>query len=129
MGIFEVIHPHIYPFDVCISINQSDEEVLKSLENNDGDWSLITNLPETCVARFVMSPSNLTVIRLFIENTIPHNYIAHEIFHVVTFIMDRVGIKLKLMVSDEAYAYLIGYLTEQIYKVISDHFVDANKMV
>jgi hypothetical protein len=38
--------------------------------------------------------------------------LAHEIFHVATFILDRAGIKLTDS-SDEAYAYLIEHLTRQ----------------
>lgn len=43
--------------------------------------------------------------------------LAHEIFHAVTFILTRIGMSLTNE-SDEAYAYLIGYLTKEIYKHI-----------
>ncbi len=117
---FEVIPLVIYPFDVCLSINQTDEELIKKMENQDlcGSEPLF-NLPDTCLGRCVMLPSNLTVIRLKIEKHIPHGVIAHEIFHATTFIMDRIGTKLKLMVSDEPYAYLLNYLTDEIYNFLS----------
>lgn len=41
--------------------------------------------------------------------------LAHEIFHVVNNIADRAGLKLNDG-SDEAYAYLTGYITETIYR-------------
>lgn len=41
--------------------------------------------------------------------------LAHEIFHVVNNIADRAGLKLT-DASDEAYAYLTGYITETIYR-------------
>lgn len=117
---FKVIPLHIYPFDVCVSINQTDAQVLKDLENNgdESNWDLLVNLPSTCLGRAVISPSNLSVIRFSVGKEIPHSVIAHEIFHIATFIMSRVGMKLKLMVSDEAYAYLIGYLTDEVYKIL-----------
>jgi hypothetical protein len=40
--------------------------------------------------------------------------LAHEIFHITEFIMSRIGIILTNETS-EAYAYLIGHLTTEIY--------------
>lgn len=42
---------------------------------------------------------------------------AHEIFHLVYILMDYRGIPLS-DISNEAYAYLIGYLTKQFYENI-----------
>lgn len=44
-----------------------------------------------------------------------HSTLAHEIFHVVDMVLRAVGMTLTVS-SHESYAYLIGYLTEQIYK-------------
>jgi len=41
--------------------------------------------------------------------------LAHEIFHCTCFLMDRVGIKYSDD-SDEAYAYMIQYLTTKCYE-------------
>ena len=41
-----------------------------------------------------------------------------EIFHCVIFIFDKIGIKLSYK-TDEIYAYLIQYITKQIYLKIS----------
>jgi hypothetical protein len=41
--------------------------------------------------------------------------LAHEIYHATCFVMDRKGIKYSKK-SDEAFAYLIGYLTFSCYK-------------
>ena len=43
---------------------------------------------------------------------------AHEIFHIVTYITEKVGIRLSHD-SDEAYAYLIGYITKKVNEAIS----------
>lgn len=44
--------------------------------------------------------------------------LQHEIFHCVMFILDKIGIKLSYK-TDEIYAYLIQYITKQIYLKIS----------
>lgn len=65
-----------------------------------------------------MIPSNLSIIRIKVKDKIPHSVIAHEVFHITTFIMERIGMELIVMKSDEAYAYLIGYLTDKIYCIM-----------
>ena len=117
---FDVIPLVIYPFDVYISINQTDNELKKSMGGQDmTDSEGLFNLPETTAARCVMLPSNLTVIRFKIGDEIRHDHIAHEIFHAVTFIMERVGMEFIVMKSDEAYAYLIGYITKKVYEILN----------
>lgn len=60
---------------------------------------------------------NIVIIRTWRKPTDgrSHSTLAHEIFHAVDFIMRDIGMKLTEH-SHEAYAYLVGYLTEQIYK-------------
>jgi len=41
--------------------------------------------------------------------------IIHEIFHVTAFSFEWMGINLKTGVSDEAYAYFIGFLAKEIF--------------
>lgn len=45
----------------------------------------------------------------------------HEIFHCTCFILNRCGIQMSKK-SDEAFAYLIQYLTEQIYNELDITF-------
>lgn len=116
---FNVIPLVIYPFDVVVSINQTDKEFCKSMKGQDmTDSEGLFNLPKTTSARCVMLPSNLTVIRFKIDKEICHDHIAHEIFHAATFIMERIGMEFIVMKSDEAYAYLIGYLTKKVYEIL-----------
>lgn len=111
----------VYPFDVMVSIEETDADLKKTLQKYTSDnegVALIMNLPRTTQGRCVMLDCNQTVIRLkrqlFKHQT--YSTASHEIFHAVSFIMERVGMKLELRVSDEAYAYLIGYLTKEIFK-------------
>lgn len=113
----------VYPFDVIVSFGQTNEEVEAHFAKDNltgDDISLATITSITVKGRTVMFSTNQTLIRCTEIPKTPKEYgnLQHEIFHAVTFIMERIGMKLVLMKSDEAYAYLIGYLTTEIYKRI-----------
>lgn len=120
-GSYFIIELKIYPFNVMVSIDEADKTLFKRLKgygNTKDDCEGAMNLPSTTLGRAVILPSNQTVIRL---RTLKNKHkmmsvIAHEIFHATTFILERVGMKLELGVSCEAYAYLLGFLTKEIYK-------------
>ena len=122
-GSFFIIPLQIYPFDIMVSIDEKDEVLRNRLikyGSSIEDCEELMNLSDTVRGRAVMLPSNQTVIRL---KMFPKKYdmmsvIAHEVFHATTFILHRIGMKLELFVSDEAYAYLLGYITTEIYKKI-----------
>jgi hypothetical protein len=122
-GYYFFIKIDIYPFDIMVSIGEDNETLLRRLKrygNKESDCYDVTNISDTVQAITVILPSNQSIIRFReLENTTQtHGLIAHEIFHVATFIMDRVGMKFELMVSDEAYAYLIGKITREFYKKV-----------
>ena len=54
-----------------------------------------------------------------IKNPFEMGLLQHEIFHTVGFFMSEINTPLKNS-THEAYAYLIQYLTEQIYKIINE---------
>lgn len=113
---FIVVPLVVYPFDIAISINQSDKKFRKDFKKIGGKWnkSMIINGE----GKFCMNKKNQSVIRIKhkVDSPVYLGVLQHEIFHAVTFIMDRIGIKLKLLTSDEAYAYLIGYITQKVYE-------------
>ena len=85
------------------------------LRKYDIKWDDILKLDG--VGRCVTFDTNQTVIRL---DEIPgtcadYGTLQHEIFHAVDQIFRRIGMNLSED-SDEAYAYMIGYLTQEIYK-------------
>lgn len=111
----------IYPFDIMVSVGQTDDELLKSVKQfglNRNDISEVLNLHETVKGRTLMLlETNQTFMRLKgkPKTTIEFGSLQHEIFHAADFILRKIGISLSAD-SDEAYAYLIGYLTEKIYE-------------
>lgn len=85
----------------------------------DVEWS--DNMVLKGAGLFYMTEKNQSMIRLrdFPSDNIGLGYLQHEIFHATTFILDRIGMKLVLLESDEAYAYLAQFLTVEIYKRIT----------
>ncbi|HQV54299.1 MAG TPA: hypothetical protein PLX17_02240 [Chitinophagaceae bacterium] len=113
----------IYPFDVMVSFGETNEEIDKHFKKYNlsaDDISMATITSKTVQGRTVMFSTNQTLIRLVKFTGTPKDYgnLQHEIFHAVTFVMDRIGMKLVVEESDEAYSYLIDYLTVEIYKKI-----------
>lgn len=120
-GSYFIIPLIVYPFDVMVSIDETDKVLLKRLikyGNTETECQPLFRMSNTCRGRYFLLPSNQSVIRLIQEDN-KYNIletISHEIFHAVTYIMNTLGGKLKLAVSDEPYAYLTGYLTKEICK-------------
>lgn len=109
----------VYPFDVIVSISESDEALFKKLKKRgidvaDTNLSVYSN---TTRGRTIIFSGNQSLIRMYELRDTPEWYgnLAHEVFHAVEFILERVGMKLT-MKSDEAYAYLVGYITTEIFK-------------
>jgi hypothetical protein len=108
----------VYPFDVMVSFGETDEELEPKLEEldidtkEDSEWKM----ERTCMGKAIMFPQHQTLIRMKVVPYTCADYgiLSHEIFHAVTFVMDRVGIPFQLKATDEAYAYLIDYLTKEI---------------
>ena len=105
----------IYPLDIMVSIAQTDCELRKELIKCGSVWNDIMK----CLGDglYVMTPSNQSLIRIKKYPITPREYgiLQHEIFHAVTNIMHRIGMKFIILKSDEAYAYLVQYITEAIY--------------
>lgn len=114
----------VYPFDVMISVGESDKQVRSAVRKRlhaddftvfDGDPHLF-HMVNGCHARTVHNPfGGQTVIRF--ESEPDHGIVAHEIFHAVNYVLTRVGITLS-QDSDEAYAYLLHYVVSQYYEKV-----------
>jgi hypothetical protein len=67
-----------------------------------------------------MLPGGQTVLWMSCvpESCFDYGILAHEVFHCVVFIMEKVDIKFGHD-GEEAFAYLIGYVTKEIMKGLS----------
>jgi len=108
----------VYPFDVMVSLGETDDQLKNVLTKLNVEWEDLMKCEGK--GRFIMNGKNQSIIRtsFYPKTCEDYGHLQHEIFHAITFIMSRVGMKLKLLQNDEAYAYLICYLTTEIYKKI-----------
>lgn len=116
----------VYPFDIYVSIGETDGDfkngikrvMTKEMFKELCEDPVACNLAQYAKGRTLVLTSNQTIIRVKNTPEYPEDYgvLQHEIFHAVTFIMDRVGMKFKLLCSDESYSYLIQHVTTEIYK-------------
>lgn len=111
-----IIECKIYPFDIMVSIDEPDDILFAKLKESgveDTEWEYV-KMSSTNRGRTVIFPGNQTLIRL--KKPLTEGVVAHEAFHATAYILDRIGMKLQIEVSDEAYAYLLNYIVDEIYK-------------
>ena len=113
---YKIISYVIYPFDVLVSFHKDFNELKAILEKRlpKDAWKDISEFEGEYDARSVRFETGQTVICF---KKLTNDIIAHEIFHAVELLMEYIGIQLSRD-SSEAYAYLIGYLTNEIYKLL-----------
>lgn len=122
---FTVIDVPIYKGWVMVSINQTDDEFVRSYMKARG-------IADRTIAEIACSHvqqdhdveqgktahmNGNVMIRVYSEVETPEqfNTLVHELLHATDFILDYRGLKL-VDGSDEAYTYLIGYLMEETMK-------------
>jgi hypothetical protein len=107
-----IIDYTVYPFDLLISVCESDTTVRRILEDKlpDDLHSEIDIVLEKSNARTVCFQSGATIIRFSVEPT--PGLIAHEALHAVEFLMNRIGNEQ----INEAWNYLLQYIVSQINK-------------
>jgi hypothetical protein len=119
-----IIDCQVYPFQILVYFGQDKKPLFKELSKRLPK-SIVDTLKtfEFKVGKSVMFPTGQTLLWL---NEKPNSIsglatLNHEIFHCACFILERVGIVYSES-SDEAYAYLIEYLTKQIYNELNITF-------
>lgn len=105
----------IYPFDVLVCLGSSREEILSFLKKNSPTESDVNALKMYGLGRTVLLDGGQTILWIKRKPKKGSGVLAHEIFHAVDFLFDMIGIKLSRD-SDEAYAYAIQHLTNEINK-------------
>jgi len=122
----KIIPIGLYPFDLMLSFNESDKAVKKALkrfnintENSNETTLFDMDKIKNKQGRMVMFIGKQTIIRLNFMPKVSDPFemalLQHEIFHTVGFFMQEINTPLNND-THEVYAYLVQYLTEQIYK-------------
>lgn len=119
-----VISCGIYPIDIAVSIGESKKKLCKELSKTLPKY-IIEDLKDQDFeeGKSAIFPTNQVL--LWLKNK-PSSIeelaiLNHEIFHCTCFILERLGITYSES-SDEAYAYLIQYLTNKIYSNLNITF-------
>lgn len=110
----------IYQHDLMVSIGEDDKPLFNKLISVGVDKDEVHEAAyeNTGKGRYCLFKNGQSLIRILKKPKAPEDYghLQHEIFHVASALLWRIGVRLKIKTSDEAYAYLIGYLTTEIYK-------------
>ena len=122
-NIFKVIKGTVYPFDVLVSINQTDDEFYSEIGHlsNDDLESAFLNLNETVLERSYITKNNVSIIRFMNldKENLSNGLISHEALHITSYILKTVGIDFSFK-TEEAYAYLLQYIVDNIYLLIKN---------
>ena len=112
-----IVDWHIFPFQTIVCLGMNREAVLKKLkqigyEPDDEELEQI-KIPGT--GRSLRLKGGQTILWTKLYPRAGSGVVAHEVFHVVDFLTEHLGITYSNN-SDEIYAYMIEYFTNQITK-------------
>ena len=119
-GLNKIIPVDIYNTDLLLVIGTTEdlENALKEHfgeeEGEKGYALMAEDISDISLGRSALLECG--AVALWMPDASDKATMAHEIFHIATYIMEKVGIRLSHD-SDEAYAYLIGYITRKINEI------------
>jgi hypothetical protein len=107
-----IIDYTVYPFDLLVSVCESDTTVRRVLKNKlpedlHDQIDVVFKYSNACTVCF---PNDATFIRFSVEPG--QGLIAHEALHAVEFLMQNIGNEQ----VNEAWNYLLQYIVSQINK-------------
>lgn len=122
---FYVIPLHIYPSNIYISVNQTDEmfrEELLAKEVSKQDIDNFLDRPDNEPGLTgILENGNVLIRFKHYDETMSEPYtrktIVHESFHATVCVMDFIGASLDHS-SEESYAYLLEYIFQEICKKV-----------
>lgn len=129
---FHVVEIPLYRQNVIFSINETDDQLIDSIlktkclwkkkqkrNKSDIEYLLEAFSEKGSDARTVRYSSGVIIARLYEVSSIylPDSLATfnHELFHVTSFIATAKGLELNSG-SEEAYSYLLGFITEEFFK-------------
>lgn len=132
IGLSICIPLHVYPFHVVFSFNHSSEDLKKIIHRKE-------HVRMECLndhrieygsgggakwALYLEDNRNVALVRMKIIPSTAWQFsaLAHEISHVTFAILETCGLSLNVGTSDEAYAYVISYLTQEVYEALNKYY-------
>ena len=126
MNIFKVIPIDVFGHDVVVSIGQSDDDLYEHIRENISKKKFdkkMTN--QKSIATTFKLKTGCILIR-FKDDIDNPGIVAHEAFHAIVYLFEKIGIEYAYE-SEEAYAYTLEYLTNQILKIKEDANMEMGK--
>ncbi len=110
---FVTIDIPIYEAKVAVYTNW--DGVMEDIVETQREWYEGKNPPMGCVF-----DTEMGTLGVYVAKKRDINTIAHECFHAACFILGEAGVDLRPNRSNEAYAYLVGWLTERVYAALNN---------
>ena len=126
MNVFKVIPIDVYGHDIVVSIGQSDDDLYEHIRENISKKKFdkkMTN--QKSIATTFKLKTGCILIR-FKDDIDNPGIVAHEAFHAIVYLFEKIGIEYAYE-SEEAYAYTLEYLTNQILKIKEDANMEMGK--
>jgi hypothetical protein len=126
MNIFKVIPIDVFGHDIVVSIGQTDEDLYEEIKENISKKKFdkkMTN--QKSIATTFKLKTGCILIR-FKDDIDNLGIVAHEAFHAIVYLFEKIGIEYAYE-SEEAYAYSLEYLTNQILKIKEDANMEMGK--
>ena len=119
MNVFRVIPIEVYGHDIVVSIGQTDSDLYEHIKENISEKKFDKRFSnQKSIATTFKLKTGCILIR-FKDDIDNPGIVAHEAFHAIVYLFDKIGIEYAYE-SEEAYAYALEYLTNQILKIKSD---------
>jgi len=119
MNNLTIIPIDIYGHDIVVSVGQTDKDLYEEIKENISKKQFkkyIAN--QTAIATTHKLATGGILIR-FKDDIDNPGIVAHESFHAISFLFNKIGIRF-CYESEEAYAYALSYLINQILKIKID---------
>ena len=119
MNVFKVIPIEVYGHDIVVSIGQTDSDLYEHIRENISEKKFDKRFSnQKSIATTFKLKTGCILIR-FKDDIDNPGIVAHEAFHAIVYLFDKIGIEYAYE-SEEAYAYALEYLTNQILKIKTD---------
>jgi hypothetical protein len=119
MNVFKIIPLEVFGHDIVVSIEQTDEDLYEAIKENISRKDFDKHMANQKSIATTHKLRTGSILIRFKDDINDPGIVAHEAFHAIVFLFKKIGIDF-CYESEEAYAYSLEYLTNQILKIKMD---------
>jgi hypothetical protein len=119
MNVFKIIPLEVFGHDIVVSIEQTDEDLYEAIKENISRKDFDKHMANQKSIATTHKLRTGSILIRFKDDINDPGIVAHEAFHAIVFLFKKIGIDF-CYESEEAYAYSLEYLTNQILKIKED---------